>query len=118
MSKHFKNQASKRRRDGYRRRSQQGVRRLVEQIFRQSEDIARLKAQSTADAAARCVEVERLNRIICENENIHDSIVTELGKKLNKTVRSRNMWCTMFLSYVTCHITVTVVWTILQLMKD
>ena len=46
MSKHFKNQASKRRRDGYRRRSQQGVRRLVEQIFRQSEDIARLKSEN------------------------------------------------------------------------
>lgn len=121
MSKHFKNQASKRRRDGYRRHGNKGIPRLVDQIFNQSAEIVRLKSENKTlqfDNNVLLGKVREGNRIIGENQIIHDSIVKELGKKLNKTVRSRNMWCTMFWSYVTCHITGTVVWTILQLMKD
>lgn len=125
MSKHFKNQASKRRRDGFQHRSKSCMKRLVSQLFRQSEDYARLKI----DNSLLYGKVVKLNQLLVDErksalreiqktEAIHDGIVKTFGDKLNQVTRSRNMWRTMFWSYVTCHITGTVVWTILQLMKD
>ena len=125
MSKHFKNQASKRRRDGFQHRSKSCMKRLVSQLFRQSEDYARLKIDNSL-LYGRVVKLNQLLvderksalREIQKTEAIHDGIVKTFGDKLNQVTRSRNMWRTMFWSYVTCHITGTVVWTILQLMKD
>ena len=86
MSKHFKNQASKRRRDGFQHRSKSCMKRLVSQLFQQSEDYARLKI----DNSLLYGKVVKLNQLLVDErksalreiqktEAIHDGIVTGPG---------------------------------------
>ena len=111
MSKHFKNQASKRRRDGFQHRSKSCMKRLVSQLFRQSEDYARLKI----DNSLLYGKVVKLNQLLVDErksaireiqktEAIHDGIVKTLGDKLNQVARSRNTYRFLFWSIVAAHI--------------
>ena len=116
MSKHFKNQASKRRRDGFQHRSKSCMKRLVKQLFQQSEDYARLKI----DNSLLYGKVVKLNQLLVDErksalreiqktEAIHDGIVKTFGDKLNQVTRSRNMYRFLFWSLVAVYTTVTAV---------
>ena len=116
MSKHFKNQASKRRRDGFQHRSKSCVKRLVSQLFQQSEDYARLKI----DNSLLYGKVVKLNQLLMDErksalreiqktEAIHDGIVKTFGDKLNQVTRSRNTYRFLFWSLVAAHIVVIAV---------
>lgn len=111
MSKHFKNQASKRRRDGFQHRSKSCMKRLVSQLFQQSEDYARLKI----DNSLLYGKVVKLNQLLMDErksalreiqktEAIHDGIVKTFGDKLNQVTRSRNTYRFLFWSLVAAHI--------------
>ena len=116
MSKHFKNQASKRRRDGFQRRSKSCMKRLVKQLFQQSEDYARLKI----DNSRLYGKVVKLNQLLVDErksalreiqktEAIHDGIVKTFGDKLNYVTRSRNTYRFLFWSLVAIHSVIVVI---------
>lgn len=116
MSKHFKNQASKRRRDGFQHRSKSCMKRLVSQLFRQSEDYARLKI----DNSLLYGKVVKLNQLLADErksalreiqktEAIHDGIVKTFGDKLNYVTQSRNKYRFLFWSLVAIHSVIVVI---------
>lgn len=116
MSKHFKNQASKRRRDGFQHHSKSCMKRLVSQLFQQSEDYARLKI----DNSLLYGKVVKLNQLLVDErksalreiqktEAIHDGIVKTFGDKLNQVTRSRNMYRFLFWSLVAVHSVIVVI---------
>lgn len=112
MSKHFKNQASKRRRDGYHRRDITGTDRLANKISQQSAEIARLKSENSSlqcDNKRLSGKVREGISAFTQQQIIHDSIVKELGKKLNKIVYYRNTYRLLFWSLFTIHSVIVVI---------